>query len=100
MHSCGNALREERIFTGTISRETSGYLLSLFLQKQAQDIFLLRIVQLSNIVLHPYQSVQCVYVCVCVCVCACVRACVRAGVRACVCVCVCVRACVCVSVCV
>ena len=30
---------------------------SLFLQKQTQDISLLRIFQLSNIVLHPYQSV-------------------------------------------
>ena len=36
---------------------------SLFLQKQTQDISLLRIVQLSNIVLHPYQSVHCVCVC-------------------------------------
>ena len=54
---------------------------SLFLQKQTQDIYLLRIFQLSNIVHHPYQ-------CVCVCVCACVR----------VCLCVCVCACVCVSV--
>ena len=31
----------------------------LFLQKQTQDISLLRIFQLSNTVLHPYQSVQC-----------------------------------------
>ena len=42
---------------------------SLFLEKQTQDISLLTIFQLSNFVLHPYQSVQCVYVCVCVCVC-------------------------------
>ena len=48
---------------------------SLFLQKQTQDISLLRIFQLSNIVFHPYQSVQCV----CVCVHACVR--VRAYVH-------------------
>ena len=48
---------------------------SLFLQKQTQDISL-RIFQLSNVVLHPFQSVLCV--CVCVCVCACVHACVRA----------------------
>ena len=64
---------------------------SFFLQKQTQDISLLRIFQLSNIVHHPYQSVQCVCVCVfvvCVCVwyvCVCV-----------VCVCVCVWVCVCV----
>ena len=38
---------------------------SLFLQKQTQDISLLRIFQLSNTVHHPYQSVQCVCVCVC-----------------------------------
>ena len=43
---------------------------SLFLQKPTQDISLLRIFQLSHIVLHSYQSVQCE------CVCACVRACV------------------------
>ena len=42
---------------------------SLLLQKQTQDISLLQIFQLSNTVLHPYQSVQCVCVCVCVCVC-------------------------------
>ena len=42
---------------------------SLFLQKQTQDISLLTIFQLSNIVHHLYQSVQCVCVCVCVCVC-------------------------------
>ena len=50
--------------SGTISPKTSGY--SLFLQKPTQDIFLLRIFQLSHIVLHPYQSVRacvCVYVC-------------------------------------
>ena len=39
---------------------------SLFLQKQTQDISLLRIFQLSNIVYHPYQSVQCACMCVCV----------------------------------
>ena len=44
-----------------------------------------RILQLSSIVLHPYQSVQCARVCVCVCVCVCVR------VRVCVCVCACIR---------
>ena len=49
---------------------------SLFLQKPTQDISLLRIFQLSHIVLHSYQSVQCVSVCVCVCVCACMCACV------------------------
>ena len=60
---------------GTISPKTSGTLLlslpskansrcySLFLQKQTQDISLLRIFQLSSIVHHPYQSVQCVCVC-------------------------------------
>ena len=60
--------------SGTISPKTSGTLLlslpskansrcySLFLQKQTQDIDLLRIFQLSNIVHHPYQSVQCVCV--------------------------------------
>ena len=41
---------------------------SLFLQKPTQDISLLRIFQLNHIVLHSYQSVQCVCVCVCVCV--------------------------------
>ena len=49
---------------------------SLFLQKQTWDISLLRIFHLSNIVIHPFQSVQCV------CVCACVRACVRVCVCA------------------
>ena len=34
---------------------------SLFLQKQTQDISLLRIFQLSNIVHHPYQSVPVSY---------------------------------------
>ena len=38
----------------------------LFLQKQTQDISLLRIFQLCHIVLHSYQSVQCVCVCVCI----------------------------------
>ena len=38
---------------------------SLFLKEQTQDISLLRIFQLSNIVHHPYQSVQCVCGCVC-----------------------------------
>ena len=52
--------------SGTISPKTSGY--SLFLQKPTQDISLLRIFQLNHIVLHSYQSVQCVCVCVCVCV--------------------------------
>ena len=42
---------------------------SLFLQSQTQDISLLRIFQLSNIVLHPYQSVQCVCTCAHACVC-------------------------------
>ena len=41
---------------------------------KSQLISLLRIFQLNHIVLHSYQSVQCV------CVCACVRACVRACV--------------------
>ena len=53
--------------SGTISPKTSGY--SLFLQKPTQDIFLLRIFQLSHIVLHPYQSVRacvCVYVWACI----------------------------------
>ena len=44
-------------------------LYSLFLQRQTQDIPLLRIFQLSNIVLHPYQSVQCVCTCAHACVC-------------------------------
>ena len=55
---------------------------SLFLQKQTQDISLLQIFQLSNTVLYPYTSAQCVCVCVrvrvCVCVCMCVCVCVRA----------------------
>ena len=42
---------------------------SLFLQKQTQDISLLGIFQLSNIVLHPSQSVQCVHACMRVCLC-------------------------------
>ena len=50
---------------------------SLFLQKPTQDISLLRIFQLSNIVLHPYQPVQCVCVCVCVCVCASLAQCLK-----------------------
>ena len=74
--------------SGTISPKTSGY--SFFLQKQTQDISLLRIFQLSNTVLHPYQSVHCVCVssqtdgsvCVCVCVCVCVHAHVCAHVCA------------------
>ena len=41
---------------------------SLFLQKSAQDISLLRIFQLNHTVLHSHQSVQCVCVCVCVCI--------------------------------
>ena len=45
---------------------------SLFLQKQTHDISLLRTFQLSIVIHHPYQSVQC----------ACVRACVR--VRVCI----------------
>ena len=49
---------------------------------------ILRIFQLSNIVLHPYQSVQCVCVCVCVRVCVCVCVCV------CECMHVCVRVCI------
>ena len=36
----------------------------------------LRIFQLSHIILHSYQSVQCVCVCVCVCLCVCVCVCV------------------------
>ena len=36
------------------------------LTKPTQDICLLRIFQFSHIVLHSYQSVQCVCVCVCV----------------------------------
>ena len=40
---------------------------SLFLQKPTQDISLLRIFQLNHIVLHSYQSVQCVCVRVRVC---------------------------------
>ena len=48
---------------------------SLFLQKQTQDISLLGICQLSNIVLHPYQSIQCA----CVHTCVCARACVCAS---------------------
>ena len=56
---------QERIESGTISPKTSGtLLLSLFLQKPTEDISLLRIFQLSHIVLHSYQSVQCVCVCV------------------------------------
>ena len=43
--------------------------------------------QLSNIVIHPYHSVQCVCVCVggggCACICACICACVRACVCEC-----------------
>ena len=57
---------------------------SLFLQKPTQDISLLRIFQLNHIVLHSYQSVQCV------CVCVCVHACMRACVCTCVCTCVCI----------
>ena len=79
----------------TISTKTPGCY-PLFLQKPTQHISLLRLFPLSNIVLHPYQSVKCVCVCVCVRVCVCVCVCVRACVRACVCV--CVRACVCVCV--
>ena len=54
--------------SGTISSKTSGY--SLFLQTQTQDISLLRILQLSRIVLHPYVCTMCVCVCVYVCMCA------------------------------
>ena len=47
---------------------------SLFLEKPTQDISLLKIFQLNHIVLHSYQSVQCVCVCVhaCVHVCMCI----------------------------
>ena len=68
--------------SGTISLKTSGCF--LFLQKQTQDNFLIRIFQLSKIVLHPYQFVQCVCVCV-----GGGGGCVRACMRVCVCVCVC-----------
>ena len=78
--------------SGKLPPKTSGYSESLFLQKQTQDISLLRIFQCSNIFLHPYQSVQCVCVCVCGWMCVCVRACVHACARA--------RVCVCVRVCV
>ena len=65
---------------------------SLFLQKSTQDISLLRIFQLNHIVLHSYQSVQCVCACVraCVrvCACVCVSACPRVLARVCVCMCV------------
>ena len=64
---------------------------SLFLQKQTQDTFLLRIFHLSKLVLHPYHDVCTACVCVCL-LCACVRACVC--VRVCVCVCVCACACI------
>ena len=42
---------------------------SLFLEKPTQDISLLRIFQLSHIVLQSCQSVQCVCMRACVCVC-------------------------------
>ena len=42
---------------------------SFFLQKPTRDISLLRIFQLSHIVLHSYQSVQCACACMCVCMC-------------------------------
>ena len=54
-----------------------------------EDTFL-RVFQLSNIVLHPYQSVQCVWGGGGACVRVCLRACLC--VRAYVCVCVCARA--------
>ena len=57
----------------TISPKIPGTLL-LFLPSTANSR--LKIFQLSNIVLHPYQSVQCV--------CACMHACVRACMHACV----------------
>ena len=49
---------------------------SLFFQKPTQDISLLRIFPLNHIVLHSYQSVQCV----------CVHACTRAFMHVCVCI--------------
>ena len=55
--------------------------LGLYLLFRLQFISLLRIFQLSHIVFHSYQSVQCVRACVCVSV----------GGGACVCVCGCVR---------
>ena len=67
--------------SGTISTKT-GY--SLLLQRQTQDISLLRLFQLSDIALQPYQSIQCVRTHLCVRACVCVRACIR------VCVCVCI----------
>ena len=52
--------------SGTISPKTSGILLlSSF---KSELISLLRIFKLSNIVLHPYQSAQCVCTCVNICV--------------------------------
>ena len=51
--------------SGTISPKRHSATLSSF---KSQLISLLRIFQLSHIVLHSYQSVQCVCVCVCVCV--------------------------------
>ena len=44
----------------------------LMLQRQTQDISLLRIFQLINIALHPYHCISLYSVCVCVCVCVCV----------------------------
>ena len=61
---------------------------SIMIDWTLQPVTLLRICQLSNIVLHPYQSGQ--YVCVCVCVCVCVTERERECVCVCVCVCVCI----------
>ena len=57
---------------------------SLFLQKQTQNVILLRIFHLSNIVLHPSQSL-CACVCVCARVCVCVCECVGAHLNPCWC---------------
>ena len=69
---------------GLIFTHGYGVFVELQKMKKKEEEKRIRIFQLNHIVLHFYQSVQCVCVCVCVCVCAC------ACVRACVCVCVCI----------
>ena len=61
---------------------------SPFLQKQTQDISLLKIFQLSNIILRPYQvCTMCVRACVPACLPACrLPACLPACLRVCVCI--------------
>ena len=101
---------------GQVRRHSASYRHHLWpprLRQVLAAVSVVRIVQLSNLVLPPTIGLYSVCVCVCererhresvcVCVCVCVikereGVCVRERERVCVCVCACVRACMCVCV--